>query len=54
MHPLQIDHRQIGAHTAGLLGQPALVLVKDGNQLVRCHEVAYPEFKRSSIKGFIA
>jgi hypothetical protein len=30
------------------------MLVKDGNQFVRRHEVARPEFKRSNIKGFIA
>jgi hypothetical protein len=30
------------------------VLVKDGNQLVRRHEVARPEFRRCGIEGFIA
>jgi hypothetical protein len=30
------------------------VLVKDGNQLVRRHKLACPEFKRCNIKGFIA
>src|SRR3954451_5704368 len=54
MHPLQGDHSQIGAQTAGPLGQPTLMLVKDGNQFVRCHEVARPKFNRCKIKGSIA